>query len=120
MMGCSNGGRHAMVAATRFADRYDGFIAGDPGFDLPRAAIQHAWDVQSFRSVDPDIRKSFAPADMALIARKVLEKCDALDGVADGMVNDLARLPAEIPSRRPAMHGRQDGRSACPARKSRR
>ena len=89
MMGCSNGGRHAMVAATRFGDRYDGFIAGDPGFDLPRAAIQHAWDVQNFRTVDPDIRKSFTPSDMALIARKVLEKCDALDGVADGMVNDL-------------------------------
>ncbi|MDA8250371.1 MAG: tannase/feruloyl esterase family alpha/beta hydrolase [Rhodospirillales bacterium] len=89
MMGCSNGGRHAMVAASRFADRYDGFVAGDPGFDLPRAAIQHAWDVQSLHEVDPDIRKSFSPADMALVARKVLETCDALDGLADGMVNDI-------------------------------
>ena len=89
MMGCSNGGRHAMVAATRLADRYDGFVAGDPGFNLPRAAIQHAWDVQSFRAVDPDIRKAFSPADMALIARKILATCDALDGVEDGIVGDL-------------------------------
>ena len=27
--GCSNGGRHAMVAAARYADQYDGFLAGD-------------------------------------------------------------------------------------------
>ncbi|MGA9846356.1 MAG: tannase/feruloyl esterase family alpha/beta hydrolase, partial [Roseiarcus sp.] len=35
MFGCSNGGRHAMVAASRMGGSYDGFVAGDPGFDLP-------------------------------------------------------------------------------------
>jgi pimeloyl-ACP methyl ester carboxylesterase len=89
IFGCSNGGRHAMVAASRMGDQYDGFVAGDPGFDLPRAAIQHAWDVQSFEMVDPDIKKSFSPADMALVSRKVLEACDKLDGVEDGMVGDI-------------------------------
>lgn len=89
MFGCSNGGRHAMVAATRMGDQYDGFVAGDPGFNLPRAAIQHAWDAQSFERIDPDIKKSFSPADMALIAHKVLDACDKLDGVEDGMVDDI-------------------------------
>ena len=37
--GCSNGGRHTMVAATRYADQYDGFLVGNPGFRLPLAAI---------------------------------------------------------------------------------
>ena len=89
MFGCSNGGRHAMVAASRMGGSYDGFVAGDPGFDLPRAAIQHAWDAQSFLSVDPDIKKSFSVKDMALIASKVVEICDGLDGVKDGMVGDI-------------------------------
>jgi hypothetical protein len=89
MFGCSNGGRHVMVAASRMGDQYDGFVAGDPGFNLPRAAIQHAWDVQSFEMVDLDVKKSFSPADMALISRKVLEACDKLDGVEDGMVDDI-------------------------------
>src|SRR5205823_6568740 len=89
MMGCSNGGRHAMIGADRLAAAYDGFIAGDPGFDLPRAAIQHAWDVQNFLTVDPDIKKSFSPADMALIGAKVLDACDGLDGVKDGLVADI-------------------------------
>jgi pimeloyl-ACP methyl ester carboxylesterase len=46
MAGCSNGGRHAMVAASRMPENYDGFLVGNPGFDLPRAAVQHAWDVR--------------------------------------------------------------------------
>ncbi|HEY1722031.1 MAG TPA: tannase/feruloyl esterase family alpha/beta hydrolase [Magnetospirillaceae bacterium] len=91
MEGCSNGGRHVMVDATRLGGAYDGFIAGDPGFDLPKAAIQHAWDIQSFTIANPDIRKAFSPEDMNLIASKVLEKCDALDGAADGMVDDLRK-----------------------------
>ncbi|MEX8495820.1 tannase/feruloyl esterase family alpha/beta hydrolase, partial [Sphaerotilus sp.] len=94
MAGCSNGGRHALVAATRYADRYDGILAGAPGFNLPKAAVQHAWDVQSWQMVnpaDPDIRKAFSPDDMRLVAAKVLEKCDALDGAVDGVVGDLVR-----------------------------
>ena len=91
MMGCSNGGRHALVAATRYGDRYDGILAGAPGLNLPKAAVQHAWDVQSWQMADPDIRKAFSPADMNLVATKVLEKCDALDGVADGIVSDIKR-----------------------------
>ena len=31
--GCSNGGRHTMVAMSRFADQYDGFLAGAPGLN---------------------------------------------------------------------------------------
>ncbi|MEP6791564.1 MAG: tannase/feruloyl esterase family alpha/beta hydrolase, partial [Ramlibacter sp.] len=89
MMGCSNGGRHAMVAAARYADQFDGVIAGDPGFNLPRAAVQHAWDIQAFSSVNPDIKAAFPPADMKLVADKVLERCDALDGLTDGMVDNL-------------------------------
>ena len=89
MMGCSNGGRHAMVATARYADQFDGVIAGNPGFNLPKAAVQHAWDIQAFSAVNPDIAAAFPPAHMKLVASKVLERCDALDGLVDGMVNNL-------------------------------
>ena len=37
--GCSNGGRHAMVAASRMPESYDGYLVGAPGFNLPKAAV---------------------------------------------------------------------------------
>ena len=90
IMGCSNGGRHAMVAASRHGGDYDGFVAGDPGFALPRAAVQHAWDVQSFLTIDPDIKKSFSASDMALIGAGVAKACGALDGAPnDGLIYDI-------------------------------
>lgn len=89
MAGCSNGGRHGMVAASRFPTFFDGILVGNPGFDLPKAAIQHAWDVQSFQIAAPQIYDAFSPEDMALVADSVVTACDALDGLVDGMVADL-------------------------------
>jgi feruloyl esterase len=94
--GCSNGGRHALVAATRYGERYDGILAGAPGFNLPKAAVQHAWDVQSWLMAGPDIRSAYSPDDMKLVARHVLERCDALDGLADGIVADLAACQPKV------------------------
>ena len=90
MMGCSNGGRHAMVAATRMPEAYDGFLVGDPGFDLPRAAIQHAWDAQALVRADPDIRKSITEEDAAFVSRRIIAACDKLDGLEDGLTANLA------------------------------
>ncbi|MBR1167697.1 tannase/feruloyl esterase family alpha/beta hydrolase [Bradyrhizobium liaoningense] len=90
MAGCSNGGRHAMVAASRMPENYDGFLVGNPGFDLPRAAIQHAWDVQAFLKADPDLRKSITKEDAQLVSSRITEACDALDGVKDGLTANLA------------------------------
>lgn len=96
MVGCSNGGRHGLVAASRYPDLYDGIVSGDPGFNLPKAAVQHAWDVQSFQIADPDMRKAFSREDMTLVANKVTATCDALDGVEDGIVGNLNACQAKF------------------------
>ncbi|MBY6152811.1 tannase/feruloyl esterase family alpha/beta hydrolase [Vannielia litorea] len=88
--GTSNGGRHAMVAAKRMPEAFDGLLAGYPGFRLPRAAIQHAWDVQQFRAVAPTLAESFSPEELALVADKINAACDALDGLEDRVVADTA------------------------------
>jgi poly(3-hydroxybutyrate) depolymerase len=97
LLGCSNGGRDAMVAASRFADQFDGYVAANPGFNLPKAAIAEQWDTQQFMSAaaSGQLPKDACPASaMKLVAQKILDKCDALDGVADGMVNDRAACQA--------------------------
>jgi feruloyl esterase len=90
MYGCSNGGRHAMVGASRMPEAYDGFLVGNPGFDLPKAAIQHAWDFQNFTRIDPDIRKAFSQEDARLVSAKIIAVCDRLDGAEDGLTGNLA------------------------------
>jgi pimeloyl-ACP methyl ester carboxylesterase len=49
--GCSNGGRHTMVAAARQPDQYDGYLVGGPGFRLPLAAIADIAAYQAYATV---------------------------------------------------------------------
>lgn len=106
-VGCSNGGRDAMVAASRFGDLFDGFVAADPGFNLPKASIAQTWDTQQLMSaaLPGQLPKDVFPVTaMNLVARKIVERCDALDGVKDGMVQDRAacqsvfNLSNDVPS----------------------
>lgn len=97
LLGCSNGGREAMVAASRFADQFDGYVAANSGFNLPKAAIAEQWRTQQFMSAATtgQLPKDAFPASaMNLVAQTILARCDALDGVADGMVNDRAAYRA--------------------------
>ncbi|WP_157015687.1 tannase/feruloyl esterase family alpha/beta hydrolase [Mesorhizobium xinjiangense] len=87
-VGCSNGGRHGFVAAERLAEAYDGILAGAPGFNLPKAAVQHALDVQAFSAIKGDMRIAFTPGDLHHVANGIRAACDELDGVKDGMVLD--------------------------------
>jgi feruloyl esterase len=101
--GCSNGGRHAMVAAARYPKEYDGYLVGAPGFNLPNAAVASIYGGQQYASVAggaiipagpfaglPDLSAGFTLPERQLVAQKVLERCDALDGVADGLVQATA------------------------------
>ncbi|WP_428103163.1 tannase/feruloyl esterase family alpha/beta hydrolase [Candidatus Rariloculus sp.] len=85
-LGSSNGGRHALVAASRMAGSFDGLVAGYPGFKLPRAALQHAWDVQTFRSVGDSLAEAFTRNELDIVAAHVLLACDGLDGLEDALV----------------------------------
>jgi feruloyl esterase len=118
--GCSNGGRHAMVAAARSAAAYDGILAGDPGYHLPRAAVAQLYGAQQYAKVAsantpaglPDLQTAFTPAEMQLVAARVLARCDALDGLADGIVADLqaCRTRFHIETDVPTCSGARDGR----------
>jgi feruloyl esterase len=108
IVGSSNGGRHAMVAASRYAKQYDGFLASSPGFNLPQAAVAQLWGVQQYATISdygsdekvcgprvdplpsnrPDITTSFSAEDTALVSDTIMEKCDDLDGADDDWVGD--------------------------------
>jgi len=118
--GCSNGGRHAMVAAARSAGEYDGIMAGNPGFNLPQAAVAQLYGVQQYSDaasdVDeetgyPDIYTAITPEEFELISRKILAQCDGLDGAADGIVSDTlgCQEAFELTRDVPLCDGERDG-----------
>jgi hypothetical protein len=99
-VGCSKGGEEALAVTQRYADRFDGVLAGAPGMSLPRAAVAEAWDTQAFAGTvtpDPgkplrvaDLSRAFSDAELALVRTAVLAACDAGDGLQDGIVGNFS------------------------------
>lgn len=90
--GASNGGRHAMIAATRLANEYDGVLANAPGFHLPRAAAAQLYTAQQLRTIatdENDLRTALSISERHVLAKAILFRCDHLDGLVDGMVQDV-------------------------------
>lgn len=129
--GCSNGGRHGMVAAARYADQYDGILSGDPGFNLPKAAVQVAWDTQQLTSiatagsVNPmtgglDLGSGFTTAERQAVADRIVGKCDGLDGASDGMVLNVTACQAafKLQDDVPTCTGTRDGTCLTAAQKT--
>jgi pimeloyl-ACP methyl ester carboxylesterase len=122
-MGCSNGGRDAMVAASRFADQFDGMVAANPGFNLPKAAIAQQWDTQQFMSAASPgqlPKDAFPQSVMNTVASRILDKCDALDGATDGMVNNRSACQAafNLATDVPTCTGTPDGSCITPGQKT--
>jgi pimeloyl-ACP methyl ester carboxylesterase len=121
--GCSNGGRHAMVAAARYADDYDGYIAGAPGFNLPKASVNSISKGQKYFTVasnPADLSSAFTVPERAMVAKAILGKCDALDGAVDGIVHDTAACQKAFDLQRdvPTCTAGRDGTCLTAAQKS--
>jgi hypothetical protein len=120
--GCSNGGRHALVAAARHGDQYDGILAGAPGYNLPKAAVANIFGAQRYARVatnPSDLSTGFTAAERARVVRAVLDRCDALDGATDGMVQDTTACQAAFSLSRdvPTCTGPRDGTCLSAAQK---
>jgi feruloyl esterase len=121
--GCSNGGRHTMVAASRYADQYDGYLVGDPGFRLPLAATANLAGGRTYASLATnasDLSTGFTQPERALVSNAVLDKCDALDGAKDGLVQNIAACQSAFDLNRdvPTCGGARDGTCLSSAQKS--
>ncbi len=83
-IGCSNGGRQALMEAQRFPEDYDGIIAGAPANYWTKVFATFIWDIQAMQA-EPG---SYIGAKNPAIASAVVAACDANDGVKDGVLND--------------------------------
>jgi pimeloyl-ACP methyl ester carboxylesterase len=96
-LGCSGGGRQGMMFAQRYPEHFDGIISVAPAMSVAsKATAAAAWDTQLFLNIAPKdangqpiLSKAFSNADLALVAKSINTSCDAQDGLADGMVNNV-------------------------------
>jgi pimeloyl-ACP methyl ester carboxylesterase len=99
-VGCSTGGRQGMVLSQNFPDYYDGIVAGDPVYDLEAISISEAWSVEHIKAIapapirmlangNPILYPAFPVPDQNLFQRALLAACDHLDGVVDGVIDNM-------------------------------
>jgi feruloyl esterase len=91
IVGCSTGGREAMLASQRYPDMFDGIVSGAPAMRTGYSNIGTSYiTVMLNQAAAKDGQGKpgplFTPADKALIVSALLADCDALDGLKDGVI----------------------------------
>jgi feruloyl esterase len=85
--GCSTGGRQALTAAQRYPEDFDGIIAGAPASYSSKQTFGQIWIYQATASPERELPRE----TLQLVHDAVMNACDALDGVQDGVLeNPLA------------------------------
>jgi len=95
-VGCSTGGREGMILSQRYPTVFNGIVSGDPAMrtGLSNLAIAQWIPVAYNQAVPkdasgkPQIDKFLTDGDRKLFMDALMERCDAKDGVADGMISD--------------------------------
>jgi Tannase and feruloyl esterase len=80
--GCSNGGRQALNEAQRYPNDFDGIIAAAPALDWTGLMIGFNWNSKALRAAP------IPPEKLTLIADAAVKRCDANDGLADGLIEN--------------------------------
>jgi feruloyl esterase len=96
-VGCSSGGHQALTEAQRYPEDYDGIIAGDPASNRIRQTFgfMYSW----IATHGADGRPIIPQNKLSLLTKAVVEACDGLDGLKDGIIDDPRRChydPAKL------------------------
>lgn len=86
-LGCSLGGRQGIKAAKMFPSDFDGIVAGSPALDFNNL---QSWRASFFPITGSNTSSEFISMGLwtTLIHDEVLNQCDGLDGVIDGIIED--------------------------------
>ncbi|KAL8376827.1 hypothetical protein RB595_007785 [Gaeumannomyces hyphopodioides] len=83
-VGCSTGGRQALMLAQRYPHLYDGYLSGAP------AIYFNEFLVTMLRGPVRMVELAYVPppCEMAEFVRRAVAACDGLDGVEDGIISE--------------------------------
>lgn len=101
--GCSTGGRQGLMSAQRFPEDFDGIVVGAPVLNFSGSLLRHVWRAQAMQAAP------IAKEKLSLIADRIYAKCDKLDGLADGLIDDPRKCPFHPAADLPMCSGDVDG-----------
>lgn len=85
--GCSDGGREALMEAERFPNDFNGITAGAPAMNFTtQNTFYHGWN--ALVNTGPDGKPILTADKLPILHKAVLAKCDAEDGLKDGLISD--------------------------------
>ncbi|HEY2846119.1 MAG TPA: tannase/feruloyl esterase family alpha/beta hydrolase, partial [Bryobacteraceae bacterium] len=82
--GCSTGGRQGLIEATRFPEDFDAISAGapaNPHVHLHAAGVERSLELMKNNA-------PLTPEKVETLHKAVMDSCDGLDGVKDGILGD--------------------------------
>src|SRR5882672_1863381 len=87
---CSNGGRQGLLEAQRYPADFDGIVANAPWVDQTGFTIGAMWNQRALADAQVSADK------IALVASAAMKKCDAVDGLSDGLIDDPRRCSFDV------------------------
>jgi Tannase and feruloyl esterase len=109
---CSNGGRQGLIEAQRYPQDFDGILVSSPWVDQTGFTIGAMWNQRALDAAP------LTAAKLAVVAKAVMAKCDALDGLKDGLIDDPRRCTLDVKADLPACAAGKDDDTCLTAAQS--
>ncbi|HUO68588.1 MAG TPA: tannase/feruloyl esterase family alpha/beta hydrolase, partial [Gammaproteobacteria bacterium] len=100
---CSNGGRQGLLEAQRYPTDFDGIVANAPWVDQTGFTIGAIWNERAITEAP------ISPEKIALVAQHVMAKCDEVDGLKDGLIDDPRQCKFEVAKEVPSCKAGSNG-----------
>jgi pimeloyl-ACP methyl ester carboxylesterase len=83
-VGCSTGGRQGLMEAQRYPEDFDGYVVGAPVLNLTGLQTKAVYNWIQIGQGTGQVK----PEKFAALAEAVYGKCDATDGLKDGLIEN--------------------------------
>ena len=112
-VGCSTGGREAMLMSQRYPLYFDGIVVGSPAMrtghsNLATRTVTVALELDRAEGCERPAGPRLSDSEKKAFIAKLLDACDARDGAAGR--DDLRRGGLHVPACGSPMPGREGGR----------
>ena len=84
------------MEAQRYPDDFDGIVAGAPAADFTGIGAQFIKDTRALFPDPKNLTTLLPPETMLTVSAQILNACDALDGVKDGVLEDPRRCRVDV------------------------